>query len=234
MNPIRCTLALLGASLALCAAEPSPAAPPETSDPAAARRAVPAVLVTDLGDDIDDVWALALALRSPELDLRMVLTDYGDTVYRGRIAARYLELAGRTDVAVGIGVRQREQEGPQPTHGYELGRYPGPVHDDGVQALIDLAMKSQTPVTVIAVGPPPSLQAALAREPRIAGRLRLTGMYGSLREGYAEGSRPEPEWNVRAEPAAARAVLAACRGGWRPGSPPRASSRSRRRSRSSS
>ena len=34
-------------------------------------------------------------------------------------------------------------------------------------------------------------------------------MFGSLREGYAEGSKPEPEWNVKADPEAARTLLGA-------------------------
>jgi inosine-uridine nucleoside N-ribohydrolase len=69
-------------------------------------------------------------------------------------------------------------------------------------------------VTLIAVGPPPTLQAALAKEPRIAEKLRFVGMYGSLREGYSPGSKPEPEWNVRAVPAAAKALFSAP---WRDG-----------------
>ena len=45
--------------------------------------------------------------------------------------------------------------------------------------------------------------------PRIAGRLRLCGMYGSLRRGYDGKPKPDPEWNVKARPLAARALLAA-------------------------
>lgn len=172
---------------------------------------VPVILATDIGDDIDDTWALALLLRSPELDLKLVVTDYGDTLYRARLVARLLELAGRTEVPIGVGVRQRVKEGPQADwiRDYPLARFPGRVLDDGVQALVDTVMASAEPMTLIAIGPPPTLRAALEREPRIASRLRLVGMFGSLREGYAAGSKPEPEWNVRADVAAARALLSA-------------------------
>jgi inosine-uridine nucleoside N-ribohydrolase len=186
------------------------AAPP--SRPAAAKRpGIPVVLATDIGDDIDDTWALALLLRSPELDLKLVLTDYGDTLYRARLTAKLLEAAQRTDVPVGVGVRQWAKDGAQADWlgDYALSRYPGRVFEDGVQALIDTVMGSPEPMTLIAIGPAPTLHAALEREPRIAAKLRLVGMYGSLREGYAPRSRPEPEWNVRAEPKAARALLQA-------------------------
>jgi inosine-uridine nucleoside N-ribohydrolase len=202
------------ASLSLAAvtllASQAAAAPP--SRPAAAKSPrIPVILVTDIGDDIDDTWALALLLRSPELDLKLVVTDYGDTVFRARLTAKLLEAAKRTDVPVGVGVRQWAKDGAQADWlgNYALGRYPGRVYEDGVQALIDTVMRAPAPMTLIAIGPPPTLHAALEREPRIAAKLRLVGMYGSLREGYAPQSKPEPEWNVKAEPKAARALLQA-------------------------
>jgi inosine-uridine nucleoside N-ribohydrolase len=93
--------------------------------------------------------------------------------------------------------------------GYDLARYPGKVHQDGVQALIDTAMASPVPMTLIAIGPPPNLKLALEREPRIASKLRFAGMYGSVHRGYNDKPQPEPEWNVKAAPDAARAVLSA-------------------------
>jgi inosine-uridine nucleoside N-ribohydrolase len=177
----------------------------------ASARAVPVVVATDIGDDIDDTWALVLALKSPELDVKLVLTDYGDTARRVPIVARLLQVAGRTEIPIGIGVRQ--EGGPtgqdEWVKGYDLAAYPGRVHQDGVQALVDLALASREPVTLVALGPPPSLAEALRREPRIAGKLRLAGMYGSLRTGYSGKPKPEPEWNVKASAAAARALLQA-------------------------
>jgi inosine-uridine nucleoside N-ribohydrolase len=201
MPDARRTLSFL-AALALCAplALASPAAPP-----------IPVILDTDIGDDIDDTWALALALKSPELDVRLVVTDFGNTVQRAKLVARVLELAGRTDIPIGIGVKENDDPGPQAewVKGYDLAKYPGRVLPDGVQALIDTVMASPAPMTLIAIGPPPNLKAALEREPRIAGKLRLAGMYGSIHRSYDGKPRPEPEWNVKANPAAARAVLAA-------------------------
>jgi inosine-uridine nucleoside N-ribohydrolase len=171
----------------------------------------PVILDTDIGDDIDDTWALAYLLRSPELDLRLVVTDYGDTVYRARVAAKLLEVAERTDVPIGVGVRQSEEGGRQDEwiQGYQLSDYPGTVHEDGVQAMIDTILGSEEPVTVIAIGPAPNLPVALQRAPEIAERARFVGMYGSVRVGYGGGDEPEAEWNVRAAPEAVRAILEA-------------------------
>ena len=63
----------------------------------------PVILDTDIGIDIDDTWALAMLLNSPELDLRLVSVATGDAAYRARLAAKFLDRAGRAengDVAV--------------------------------------------------------------------------------------------------------------------------------------
>ena len=186
-------------------------APLATAESPAPRAPIPVILDTDIGDDIDDTWALALALRSPELDVRLVVTDYGNTEHRAKIVARLLEVAGRTDVPIGIGVKENDGESSQAewVKGYDLAKYPGKVHRDGVQALIDVAMAAKEGTTLVAIGPPPNLKAALEREPRIASKLRFAGMYGSLHRGYGGKATPEAEWNVKARPAAARAVLGA-------------------------
>jgi inosine-uridine nucleoside N-ribohydrolase len=191
-------------------AKPAPPAPPS-----AALHRTPAILDTDIGDDIDDTWALALLLRSPELDLRLVTTDYGKPAYRGRLVARLLETAHRTDVAIGLGpeVEGVRGEGGQAAwvKDYELAKFPGKVHSDGAQAIVDVAMAAREPVTLICIGPLPTVARALEREPRIAEHLRFVGMYGSVHKGYEGKASPDAEWNVKAAPAACRRAFAA---GW--------------------
>lgn len=172
---------------------------------------IPCILDTDIGGDIDDTWALAMLLRSPELDLRLVVSDTGNTFYRARVAAKLLEVAGRTDVPVGIGLCQGEGLGSQApwVEGYELDGYPGTVHRDGVGALIETIMSSPEPVTLICIGPVPNIAAALEREPRIVENARFVGMHGSVRLGYGGSTEIAAEYNVRADAAACRAAFSA-------------------------
>ncbi|MBN2505077.1 MAG: nucleoside hydrolase [Verrucomicrobia bacterium] len=182
------------------------------AEPAGAAKRIPVIYDSDIGDDIDDTWALGLLLKSPELDLKLVVTDYGKPAYRAKLFAKFLEAAGRADVPVGLGVsRDPNGTGPQAAwvKDYDLARYPGKVHADGVQALIDAIMGSPEPVTLIAVGPLPSVAAALEREPRIAQRARFVGMHGSVRRGYGGSKDISAEWNVRADPRACQKVFAA-------------------------
>lgn len=173
----------------------------------------PAIISTDIGDDIDDTWAVSLALKCPELDIKLIVGDYGNAEARARLIAKILETDKRTDVAVGVGVRSGAKDGPHRQSkwidGYELKNYPGKVYPDGVQALIDIVMASKEPVTLICVGPTPNIAEALKREPRIAEKARFVGMYGSVRLGYGRNPKPCPEWNVKADPAACRAALTA-------------------------
>jgi inosine-uridine nucleoside N-ribohydrolase len=174
---------------------------------------IPVILDTDIGTDIDDSWALAFLLRCPELDLKLVLTDTGDTRYRAKIAAKLLQLAGRADVPVGIGRKgtmgEAERNLDPWVRSYDLGKYPGHVVEDGIGALIDTVMHSPGPVTIIAIGAVPNLAEAVTREPRIAARCRFIGMHGSFDVGYGGRGPAVAEANVHGDPAALRTVLAA-------------------------
>ncbi len=172
---------------------------------------IPVILDTDIGTDIDDTWALAMLLRSPELDLRLVVSDTGDTHYRARLIAKMLESAGRTDVPVGVGIPLEQAEKPQAewVADYQLSAYPGRVYEDGVGAIVDTVMSSPEPVTLIAIGPVVNIAAALQREPAIAERARFVGMHGSIRRGYDGRPQVDAEYNVVKYPHACQAVFAA-------------------------
>lgn len=169
----------------------------------------PTILDTDIGMDVDDVWALAFLLRCPELDLRMVLSSTGDTHYGASLVGKLLEVEQRTDVHLGVGLSLDEQ--PR-THtqwlgDYSVADYPGQVSEDGVGALIETIMSSPEPVTLISIGPLANIAAALAREPRIVNNSCFVGMHGSIRRGYMGRPKPAKEYNVKKHTVAAQRVF---------------------------
>jgi inosine-uridine nucleoside N-ribohydrolase len=170
----------------------------------------PVILDTDIGDDIDDTWALVLLLRSPHLDLKLVTTTYGRAEYRARILAKLLTLAGRSDVPIGMGAGDTPGTGNQQgwVADYDLATYGGKVHRDGVQALIDTIHASPVPITIISIGPSNTVAAALRRQPDLAAKADFVGMQGAVRRGYAGGA-VSPEWNLKADVPAARTALLA-------------------------
>ena len=186
-------------------------APPSLVRGASPAAKIPVILDTDIGDDIDDTWALTLLLKSPEIDLKLVTTDYGNTEYRAKIVGKLLHVAGRSDIPIGIGLKSNDKVGGQAdwVKDYDLAKYPGKVYKDGVKALIDAIMASPERITLLCIGPAPNIKAALERAPEIASRARFVGMYGSIRRG-AEGKRQAiPEWNVKCDVAAFRSILEA-------------------------
>ncbi len=176
-------------------------------------RKIPVILDTDIGDDIDDTWALAMLLKSPELDLKLAVSDRGNTLYRAKIIAKMLEIAKRTDIPVGIGIHQeilKETRLQEPwVADYNLEKYPGTVHADGVQAMIDTIMRSPEPLTLVCIGPIPNIAEALRREPLIAPKCKFVGMFGSIRRSHCEDGKVIAEWNVVSDIPACQKVFTA-------------------------
>jgi len=173
--------------------------------------AIPVILDTDIGFDVDDVWALAFLLRCPELDVKLITTCTGDTVYRARLVAKLLQICGREDIPIGIGLALDDSA---QTHAHWLGDfsfadYDGVVLRDGVGAICDVVLTHNDPVSIIAIGPLPNIAAALAREPDLNTTARFIGMHGSLRRGYLGAAKPMREFNVKHYALAAQAVFKA-------------------------
>eukprot|EP00027_Filamoeba_sp_ATCC50430_P019118 CAMPEP_0168569456 /NCGR_PEP_ID=MMETSP0413-20121227/16166_1 /TAXON_ID=136452 /ORGANISM="Filamoeba nolandi, Strain NC-AS-23-1" /LENGTH=372 /DNA_ID=CAMNT_0008601951 /DNA_START=32 /DNA_END=1150 /DNA_ORIENTATION=+ len=65
----------------------------DDNSPRFSKRA-PVILDTDLGDDVDDTWALVMLLKSfKELDLLYILTCFGKGEYRAALITKLLHLA---------------------------------------------------------------------------------------------------------------------------------------------
>lgn len=160
------------------------------------------VIDTDIGTDIDDTWALAMAARSPELDVRLITTVSGDPRYRARVARGLL--GPGVPIAVGLGGGRDVHPGTP-----QLALADSATDDfvaDGVDALVTACAE---PMTVIALGPLTNLAAAIERDPTITERCRVVAMLGSVRVGYHGHVEPVPEYNVKVDVDAVRSVLAA-------------------------
>jgi inosine-uridine nucleoside N-ribohydrolase len=176
-------------------------------------RPVSVILDCDIGDDIDDSWALTMLLKSPQFDIKLITTTCGKAEYRAKLIAKMLTVAGRTDIPVGLGAGGREGEGRQTewVKDYKLSDYPGKVHQDGAKAIVEtvnaLAEKKQ-PVTILAIGPLHTLEAALKLDPSIAGKADFVGMHGSVRKGYNNDPTPCVEYNMTYVPGAQKVFTA--------------------------
>jgi inosine-uridine nucleoside N-ribohydrolase len=172
---------------------------------------VPVILDTDLGDDIDDTWALAFLLGSPQVDVKLIVTASDDTPAKTRLVAKILERMGRTDIPLATGVKtsDRELHQSQWLGDYPLSQYKGKVIEDGVGALVEAIKHSPERMTLCVIGPQTNIKAALDRDPSIAEKARVVLMAGSVHIGYDGKPGRSAEWNVFKDVDAAKAVFAA-------------------------
>lgn len=169
---------------------------------------IPVILDTDIGADIDDTWALGMLIRSPELDVKYVISSQDDTVYKAKLIAKFLERCGRSDIPVGIGEKTSDDFQFQEAWvgDYQISDYPGRVDEDGIGGFIDAVKASGEKVTVIAIGPVLNIARALERAPEIAGKIKLVGVLGSIYRGH-DLTCPQSEYNIRCHIDAAKKVF---------------------------
>jgi len=189
---------------------PSPSAAPLTrAKPSAQSELV--LLDTDIGDDIDDAFALSLALKSPEVKLLGITTAFGDTQLRARLVDRYLGAIGRTNIPVSAGVATPANN--VFTQAAYARHTPDRKHADGVAFLLDQIRAHPNQITLIGIGPLFNIQAAIDKDPATFKKLkRVVIMGGSIDRGYDSATDnkrpPDPEWNIKCDPAGLSALLA--------------------------
>ena len=87
---------------------------------------------------------------------------------------------------------------------YEMSRYPGTVHENGIDILCSTIIDSPESLTLIAIGPLGNVAEALKRNPNITKNSRFVGMHGSIHIGYRGSNSPDQEFNVKRNIAACR------------------------------
>lgn len=177
-------------------------------------------LIIDCDPGVDDAVSLALAAGSPELDLRAVTTVAGNVPLEltTRNAARLLHAFGRADVPIAPGAARALVRVPPPhppVHGsnglggVELPAAPRPVETEGAVALLASVLRDAAPrsITIAAIGPLTNIALLLSLHPGLTDRIdRLVIMGGATGPGNIT---PVGEFNVWADPEAARRVLSA-------------------------
>ncbi len=171
------------------------------------------IIDTDIGDDIDDAFAVGLALSSPELKILGITSAWGDTALRARLLDRLLCETGRSDIPVAVGI---EKHGPG-QGGFSQAKWaerePAKPHPGAVDFLLEQIKQHPGEITLIAIGPETNLGAVLARDPATFKKLkRIVLMGGSIHRGYDDlgytpDRGPDAEYNIKMDIPAAQAVF---------------------------
>jgi len=175
-----------------------------------AKEKIPIIIDTDIGTDIDDAFALALAIASPELELRGITTVSADAYTRALIVCRMLHRLGRVDIPVAPG-RPRRPE-PETKGQYQYGLqmdYPNrPVKQLAPDFLYEKLKTEPGKLTLVTIGDLTNIGRLLTDHPEAKPWIkRIVIMGGAVRVGYNGKPPASWEWNIRSDIKAAQVVF---------------------------
>src|SRR5665213_1995780 len=177
------------------------------------------ILDTDIGDDIDDAYALGLVLSSPELKLIGVTTAWGDTSLRSRLAEGILCETSKQAIPVIAGVPTSRttaftQAAWARRHALPAApALPGGSKADAVSWMIQTIRQNPGQITLIDIAPLSNVGALIERDAAAFHMLkRVVLMGGSIRRGYgdlgyAPDRGPASEYNIAMDVPAAQKLF---------------------------
>jgi inosine-uridine nucleoside N-ribohydrolase len=179
--------------------------------------AKPRRIILDTDPGIDDMMAIFLALRSPELRVEAITPVCGNVPLEFTLAnaLRLVEIADRTDVPVAAGashpllrrlVTSGHVHGANGLGGVDFGAAKiKPGRETAPEIIRRIVRESPGEITIVAVGPLTNVALALRSDPELAAMIpAIAIMGGSLSGGNIT---PAAEFNLYVDPEAARAVF---------------------------
>lgn len=175
----------------------------------------PIIIDTDPG--IDDAAAISFALNHPEFDLKMISTVNGNVgIEKTTANALKIKRFFNSDVPVHRGASQpllsaivdaSEVHGESGMEGYTFPEINESDLDSthAVEAMRDILLKSETPITLIPIGPLTNIALLLMTYPEVKTYIKeIVLMGGSASRGNVT---PLAEFNIYCDPEAAQIVF---------------------------
>lgn len=176
------------------------------------------IIDTDIGDDVDDAFAVMLAAKS-QLNVVGITTVFRNAMQRAKMAKYLLRLIGREDIPVIAGIdtpivqkmqyllpaemlEKEEREGY-----YTLPQYMPEMEDEkivsenAVDFIINMAEKYGNNLVLVPIGPLTNIAMAIRKAPKIMKKVKEIRIIGG---NY---SVAHPEWNIACDPESAKVVF---------------------------
>jgi inosine-uridine nucleoside N-ribohydrolase len=202
-------------------------APAQAQHPSAPEKAPEKIIIdTDIGGDIDDAFAVALALRSPELKILGFSTVTGDPEARAKLLDRMLGETGHPDLPVAVGLTANFAVNPalssllytdtvSQRRYAEGGHFARSSHSQAVEFLEEQIRRNPGEITLVCIGALTNIGALIDKDREIFRKLkRIVIMGGAIERGYSDPRYssvhgPEPEANIVVDIPAAQKVFTA-------------------------
>ncbi len=170
------------------------------------------IIDTDIGDDIDDAFAVGLALSSPESKILGITSAWGDTALRSRLLDRLLCETGKQNIPIATGIATRSKSIFSQAAWAKAGVQR--QHSDAVDFLLEQIRRNPGEITLIGIAPLSNISAAIDRDAATFRKLkRVVIMGGSIHRGYGDlgflpAHGPDPEYNIASDVTAAQKLFA--------------------------
>ena len=171
------------------------------------------IIDTDIGDDIDDAFAVALALSSNKVQILGITTAWGDTNLRARLVERFLTKTGHAAIPVAGGLPTH------PTNTFTQRQWAEAFPDrhwpDAATFISEQIRRYPGQITLICIAPLSNVAALIDHDPARFRKLkRVVMMGGSIYRGYGDlgflpNRGPSPEYNILMDIPAAQKLFAA-------------------------
>lgn len=176
------------------------------------------ILDTDIGDDVDDAFAVMLAVKA-NIDLVGITTVFRNAKQRAKMTKYLLRLIGREDIPVRAGVdkpflqkiqylRPKEIYEEEEQNGYyTLPQYVPEMNSEkiidehAVDFIVNAAKTYGEKLVLIAIGPFTNVAMAIRKEPKVMSKIKEIRIIGG---NY---SKNIPEWNIACDPEAAKIMF---------------------------
>src|ERR1700754_1345072 len=125
------------------------------------------ILDTDIGDDIDDAWALAFVISHQEFAPLGITIAHGNTPEREKIACKLLHVTRRDDIPVYVGRKTNDKVFQQYAWAEDF-TAKRPEKKSAADFIVETVKRYPGEVTLLAVGPLQNIADALRKEPNLA------------------------------------------------------------------
>ncbi len=164
------------------------------------------IIDTDIGEDIDDTWALVFLLSSQFVDVKLISVSTGDVNYKATLVAKILTLLHMTHIPICLGKSSSIEEYSQKAwlNDFNLSSYEGIIYKNFEEPYRKVIDESQN-ITILELAPMSTL--ASIKNLLENQRVKVIAMAGSIYHGYFNSKEPSIECNVVRDIEAAKAIF---------------------------
>ena len=164
-------------------------------------RGIPVILSTDVGNEIDDQWAITYLLLSSEFDVRGIISAHAPTIAAPAGQTSYEILRDVVEHRLGMVSHPPLYAGADGP----LQDMTAPLESEGVDFIIEASREfdSGRRLDVLTIGATTDVASAILKDPGIVSRIRLIDMGFKAWAGEGQGK----EFNIQNDPKAMQVIL---------------------------